>query len=87
MVIVVVVVVVMVQTVKMYSVMNLSPQSWTKERTLYRIYTKELNRELFTGLSTLYTKGPWSMVHAKSLQPTLNCYMCTSRPTYVVHIV
>ena len=28
------------------SVMNLSPWYWTKERTLYRVYTRELDREL-----------------------------------------
>ena len=65
--VIVVVVVVMVQTVKMYSVTNLSLQSWTKERTLYRVYTRELDRELFTELSTLYTKGPWSVLSPSSL--------------------
>ena len=49
------------------NVTNLSPQSWTKERTLYRVYTRELNRELFTGLFILYTKGPWSMLSPSSL--------------------
>ena len=27
-----------------------------------RINTKELNRELYIGLSILYTKRPWSML-------------------------
>ena len=35
-------------------VTNLRLQGWPKERTLYRVYTRELNRELCTRLSTLY---------------------------------
>jgi len=36
-------------------VINLEPWGWSKERTLYRVYIRELNRELCTRLSTLYT--------------------------------
>jgi len=32
-----------------------------------RVNTRELNRELFTGLSTFYTKGIWSMLCTASL--------------------
>ena len=32
-----------------------------RRRTLYRVYTRELNRELCTGLSTLYTSAYWSV--------------------------
>ena len=43
------------------------PQSGLRKGTLYRVYTRELNRELSTGLSTLYTKGPWSIPYYFSL--------------------
>ena len=36
-------------------VTNLEPWGWSKERTLYRIYIRKLNRELCTRLSILYT--------------------------------
>ena len=32
-----------------------------------RVNTRELNRELFTGLSTFYTKDTWSMLCTSSL--------------------
>jgi len=32
-----------------------------------RVNTRELDRELFTGLSTFYTKGTWSMLCTPSL--------------------
>ena len=32
-----------------------------------RVNTRELNRELCTGLSTLYTKDSWSMLCTSSL--------------------
>jgi len=32
-----------------------------------RVNTRELNRELCTGLSTLYTKDSWSMLYTSSL--------------------
>jgi len=32
-----------------------------------RVNTRELNRELYTGLFTLYTKTPWSMLTTSSL--------------------
>ena len=41
---------------------NLRPQSWSKGKTLYRVYTRELDRELCTGLSSLYSKTSWSML-------------------------
>ena len=36
-------------------------------RILYWINIRELNKELYTGLSTLYTKTPWSMLATPSL--------------------
>ena len=36
-------------------------------RILYWVNTRELDRELCTGLSTLYTKTPWSMLITSSL--------------------
>ena len=34
---------------------------------LITVYTGELDRELLTGLSTLYIKGTWSMLSTSSL--------------------
>jgi len=50
-----------------HCVMNLRPQSWSKEETLYRVYIRELNKELCTGLSTLYTKTSWFVLTTPSL--------------------
>ena len=41
---------------KITSVMISRPQSGSRKETLYRVYTRELDRELYTGLSTLYIK-------------------------------
>jgi len=38
--------------------LTLGPLSMLRKETLYRIYTRELDRELCTGLFTLYTKTP-----------------------------
>ena len=35
-------------------VLQLKPLVLDRRRTLYRVYTRELNREFCTGLSTLY---------------------------------
>jgi len=35
--------------------LQLKPLVLDRRRTLYRVYTRELDRELHTGLSTLYT--------------------------------
>ena len=45
------------------TVTNSNPQSWIRERTLYRVYTRELNKKLCIGLSTLYTNsyGPYKL--------------------------
>ena len=40
---------------KMISVMILDPYGWIKEQLLYQRNTRELNKELFTKQSTLYT--------------------------------
>ena len=39
--------------------MNLKPQSRSKEKILYRIYIKELNKISSTKLSTLYILDYW----------------------------
>ena len=57
-------------------IMNLRPQCWSKERTLYRVYTRELDRELCTRLSTFIYKD--LMVYASYFQPTLNNHVYTS---------
>ena len=43
------------------------PQSQSIRRTLYWVNTRELDRELCTGLSTLYTKSPWPLLTTSSL--------------------
>ena len=40
---------------RMISVMILDPYGWIKEQLLYQRNTRELNKELFTKQSTLYT--------------------------------
>ena len=57
-------------------IMNLRSQCWSKERTLYRVYTRELNRELCTRLSTFIYKD--LMVCVSYLQPTLNNHIYAS---------
>ena len=39
----------------MKSTVNDLDKCWLRERTLYRVYIRELDRELCTRLSTLYT--------------------------------
>ena len=51
------------QVVYAVFVMNLRPQSGSKERTLYRDYTRELDGVLGTRLSILYMLDYWSMLH------------------------
>ena len=50
-----------------------------------RINTRELNRELCTRLSTLYTKSLWSMLLL--LEPTLNDHVFALRSIYVIYVV
>ena len=52
------------------SVTNLRPQGWSKERTLYQVNIRELNRELFIELFIFYTKGTWSMLCTSSVVTT-----------------
>ena len=49
---------------KMISVMILDPYGWIKEQLLYQRNTRELNKELFTKQSTLYTPtdGPCQLL-------------------------
>ena len=42
-------------------------QSKSRKGTLYRVYTRKLNRELSTGLSILYTRSLWSVPYYFSL--------------------
>ncbi len=48
------------------------------EEPCIRANTRELDRELCTGLSTLYPKLQWS---------TLNNYIFALRSTYILHVV
>ena len=43
------------------------PQSGSMNRILYWVNTRELDKELYTGLSTLYTKTPQSVLITSSL--------------------
>jgi len=54
-------------------------------RILYRVYIRELNRELCTRLSTLYTKFLWFVLLL--LEPTLNDHVFALRSTYVIHAI
>ena len=58
-------------------------QSRSRRETLYRVYTRELNRELYTGLSTLYTETPQSVL--LYFQPNINSHMFALRSTCIIH--
>jgi len=50
-----------------------------------RVNTRELNRELCTGLSTLYIKTLWFMLLL--LKPILNNHVFVLRSTYIIHVI
>ena len=66
------------------SIMNLEPQSRSKKRTLYRIYTRELNKTQYRTVYLIYTR---LLVHTIVLLTYSKGHTLSIRLTYIKHII